>query len=390
MKKLFLIALMACGTIAGHAQTKAYQAPRFDQNWSLGLDAGVATPLKHHAFFGDTRGSFGVHIQKQLSPVFALGAEATFAINTASWLQNDPRILAAGYDLTGHRKSAIDRFYAGVYGSVDLVNLFGGFSCTRRPVGFELTAGAGWGYQDPLHQNYFATKAGFNLNFNLSRYFTLSLKPAVVFNMTGTELQPLGVSQTSAAYTKEKATFQCMVGFTYNFGPGFRCADLDDRSEIDGLNSRINDLRSQLEACLASTAASQAKVAALQAELNSCLNRKPEVIEKVSNNLSSVRYIFYHVGSSNITPDQQPNVEMVAVYLNHHKDARVEIKGYASPDGNLDFNIKLAAARAESVKNALVKKYGIAADRISAEGEGIGHMFTENDWNRVSICTLEN
>ena len=110
MKKLFLIALMACGTIAGHAQTKAYQAPRFDQNWSLGLDAGVATPLKHHAFFGDMRGSFGVHIQKQLSPVFALGAEATFAINTASWLQNDPRILAAGYDLTGHSKSAIDRF----------------------------------------------------------------------------------------------------------------------------------------------------------------------------------------------------------------------------------------------------------------------------------------
>ena len=102
-----------------------------------------------------------------------------------------------------------------------------------------------------------------------------------------------------------------------------------------------------------------------------------------------MRYIFYKVGSSVITPDQMPNVEMVASYMNHHKDSRVLVKGYASQDGNLDFNIKLAQARAESVKNALVSKYGIKASRIQAEGEGVGHMFSENDWNRVSICTLD-
>lgn len=70
--------------------------------------------------------------------------------------------------------------------------------------------------------------------------------------------------------------------------------------------------------------------------------------------------------------------------------SKVVIKGYASQDGNLDFNIKLAQKRAESVKNALVKKYGISADRIQAEGQGIGHMFKEESWNRVSICTLDD
>lgn len=49
-----------------------------------------------------------------------------------------------------------------------------------------------------------------------------------------------------------------------------------------------------------------------------------------------------------------------------------------------------AAARAESVKTALVNRYKIPESRIVAEGEGIGHMFAEDSWNRVSICTIED
>ena len=108
-----------------------------------------------------------------------------------------------------------------------------------------------------------------------------------------------------------------------------------------------------------------------------------------SADLSSVRYIFFKVGSSNITADQKPNVEMIAAYMNNHPKSKVVIKGYASPEGNEEFNIRLAQKRAESVKDALIKRYKIAADRITAEGEGIGHMFSEESWNRVSICTLE-
>ena len=390
MKKTILISLAACAVAVASAQNAAYVAPRFDQNWSLGIDGGVITPLKNHAFFGDMRGAFSFHVDKQLSPVFALGVESDFGINTSSWLKNDPAILAAGYDLSGESKSALDRFYVGAYGTVDLFNLFGGFSCKPRKFNIAVQAGAGWGYLNPLHQNYFATKAGLNFNINFTKNFTLSFKPAVTFNMTGTDYTPLDVDQTSAAYSRAKATFSFMAGFTYHFGPGFRCATTGDNGEIDALNAQINQLRADIAACAATVAATEATNAALAAELEACKNRKPEVIEKVSNNLQSVRYIFYKIGSSTITADQQPNVEMVASYLKNHKGSKVVIKGYASQDGNEEFNKKLAAARAESVKTALIKKYGIAADRIQAEGEGIGHMFSENDWNRVSICTLED
>ena len=117
---------------------------------------------------------------------------------------------------------------------------------------------------------------------------------------------------------------------------------------------------------------------------------RDRVVKEVSNNLNSVRYVFFRIGSAVITADQQPNVEMIASYLKHHPEAKVLIKGYASKDGNYDFNIKLAQKRAEAVRTALINRYKVASDRIQAEGQGIGEMFKEESWNRVSICTIED
>ncbi len=372
MKKLFLIALAAVGMTTAQAQ-QALEAPSFGDNWSLGIEGGGVTPLADGTdFIKDMRGGFGLHLQKMVSPAFGLGVEGAAYVNTSY----------------GESKTAIDNSYVGAYGVVNLMNLFGGYKCDGRVFEMEAQAGAGWGHKYVVgagDENFFATKAGLNFNFNVSKVVTLSLRPSVLWNMSDA-----GVSQSTAAYNKEKAAFQIFAGVSFKLGNDFKCADLKNQAEIDALNAQINALRGELDACVAAAAASQAQTAALAAELEACKNRKPEVIEKVSNNLQSVRYIFYKIGSSKITADQQPNVEMVASYLKNHKDAKVVIKGYASQDGNLEFNKKLAAARAESVKTSLIKKYGISADRIQAEGEGIGHMFSENDWNRVSICTLED
>ncbi len=58
-------------------------------------------------------------------------------------------------------------------------------------------------------------------------------------------------------------------------------------------------------------------------------------------------------------------------------------------EGKIELNEKLAQTRADAVKNLLIKKYKISADRIVSEGQGIGNMFSESSWNRVSICTLD-
>jgi len=117
---------------------------------------------------------------------------------------------------------------------------------------------------------------------------------------------------------------------------------------------------------------------------------EPEVVEKVvtKNKKTLESVVTFRVAKSTIDASQLPNVERIASYLNKYRNAKVSIKGYASPEGNLEKNKQLATARAEAVKNLLVKRYKISADRIQAEGNGIGDMFSEPDWNRVSIANI--
>lgn len=375
MKKSLLTvgALAVLGVASASAQ--AIQQPGFFDNWQIGLDGGVTTPVHHNAFFGDMRGVAGLHVAKQITPVFGMGAEGLFGVNTSSW--KGP-----------HSSTAFDDSYVGLYGTADLFNLFGGYQCQKRPFTIEALVGAGWGHNfvnraNGSDINYLGTKAGLNFNFNVSDHVTLALKPSIGWDMGG------GYGDGSLKYNVNNAHFDMLGSVSYTFGDGFQCVTPYNQAEVDALNSQINVLRGQLDNSVAAADAWQAKAEALSNELDSCRNKAPEVIKEVSNNYNSVRFVFFRIGSAVVTPDQRPNVEMIADYMKSHPASKVVIKGYASKDGNYDFNVKLAANRAESVKNLLVSKYGIKADRITAEGEGIGNMFDEESWNRVSICTLE-
>ena len=386
MKKLILLAAIAFGVVSANAEP--ILQPKLWENWSVGLDAGTTTPLKHAAFWGDMRPILGLTVKKQITPTFGLGAETQFTINTSTWRGQI------------HSKTMFDNSYVGVFGTVDLFNLFGGYKCKTRVFSVEAMAGTGWGHTilnklgghiGYAHDNnYLAAKVGLNFNFNCSDHITLAVKPSLGWNLNG---KPHGQSPTD--YDANYGVFSIQAGLVWHLsGHNFECVRPYNQSEVDALNAQINDLRAAIDAALANNAAWEAKAAGLADEIAACMNRKPEVVEVVkkvdTNSLESVRYVFFRLGSSVITSDQMPNVEMIANYLKNHKDSKVIVKGYASKDGSLEFNIKLAKARAESVRNSLINKYGIKANRIQAEGQGIGEMFTEESWNRVAICTIED
>lgn len=366
MKRLLLAAALTTGCLFGISAQNVIERPTVGDNWNLGIDAGVTTPLKGHSFFQNMRGQYGLHLGKQLTPIIGAGIEGAWGVNTT------------------HSATAFDTQYVGLYGTADLMTLLGGFSCDQRPFTIDAVVGAGWLHTYVAHgydTNDMGAKFGLNFNFNCSDHFSISIKPSVVYNVTN------GVAQLDA----RRANFNCMVGLNYNFGPGFKCVTVpqDLSADVALLNEQVNALRADLEGTAAALAATTAENAALAASLAECQSRPADVKVVQDSTLQSVRYIFFKIGSSVITADQQPNVEMVAAYLNNHPESYVVVKGYASQDGNLDFNIKLAQRRAEAVKTALVNRFKINPDRIKAEGEGIGHMFSEESWNRVSICTLE-
>ena len=383
MKKIILLAAVAFGAMS--AQAQAIEAPKFFDNWSISLVGGGTTPIVGNDFIKDTRGIAGIEIEKQVSPILAVGIEGNWGINTSY----------------GQGVNVFDDQYAGVYGAINFNKLFGACKCKYQVFEVEAVAGAGWGrYYDKNYDrenwatgygadhNFFATKAGLNLNFNVSKIITLSLKPSVTWNMSDAVRTSWNGSTSSASYDANYAKFNLMAGVTFHLGGnGFKCVKPYDQAEIDALNAQINDLRAQNDACNAKVAALAAESAALAAELAACKNKKPAV-ETVETN-SNVRYVYFNQGSSKISAEQKRTVEMVAADLENNADAKVVVKGYASPEGSKEINDKLSAARAEAVKNMLVKTYNIDADRISAVGEGVGNIFKKASWNRVSICTVK-
>ena len=84
-----------------------------------------------------------------------------------------------------------------------------------------------------------------------------------------------------------------------------------------------------------------------------------------------------------------PNLRYAAYYLKQNGDAKVVINGYASPEGKKSYNEKLAQKRADKIKDILVKKYNISASRIEAKGMGVGSIYNDPSWNRVSICVIK-
>ena len=410
MKKIILTLALLMGVCA--AQAQSLEQNKFFDNMSVTLKGGAIMPFQGYAFWPSARGIFGMEIRKQLTPVFGLGVEGEATINTTSW-EKEPNYWGP------KSPNIIDHTLAGMFGTVNLGNLFAGYA--GKPRFFELEGVFGAGWLHAFHRteaanmygndyNSWYTKAGANLNFNFgeSRAFTFSLKPAVVWDMNGDVMIPYrynlparltwegeprnGKSQMNANH----AAVELEAGITYHFkgSNGERyitfCPYKYSQDDIDALNGQINGLRSQLNGLQGDLDAANARNAQLQRDLDAAKKAKqPEPAKPVDPNAKYMNVlVHFKVNKTNITADQQPNVERVAMYLKNNPTATVDIKGYASTEGPHDNNIRLANGRAEAVKNMLINKYKIEPSRITAQGCGETDMFQELSWNRVSICEL--
>ena len=374
MKKIVASLVLCMAVIEANAQ-KAVEGNKFTDNWSVGFNAGGTTPLTHSAFFKNMRAVLGVGLDKQVTPVLGLGFEAMTSINTTP------------------SRTAFDNTNLSVLGTLNLSNLFGGYAGAPRLFEVETVAGIGWlhyAVNGESDLNSMSSKLGLNFNFNLGeeKAWTLAFKPALVYDMSadGTD---------NVCFNANRAAWEFTAGLKYHFSCSngkhyFTIVKPYNQSEIDALNDQINNMRREADDNAAALKNANQKAADLEKALNDCKNQAPKVItETVTNNKKTLESVVtFRQGGTSVESSQTPNVERIATYLKNHKNATVSIKGYASPEGNVDVNARIAKQRAESVKNMLINRYKIAANRITAEGQGVGNMFEEPDWNRVSICTI--
>ncbi len=392
MKKLFL--MLAAGMMAAsvNAQNTVITSNKAGDNWYIGANAGVSTTLtkntENGGFFKSLAPTFGVRVGKNLTTVFGLALDADMHFKS-----NDKWYAGS--------KTFVEDINVDLLGTFNLSNLFAGYP--GEPRAFEVIALGGFGWEHGFNHiskaNAINSRVALDFAFNLgeAKAWQLYIEPSLTYNMKSwiggvdesVAYALLGVNNPGFQYDVNKAVFGLKVGFNYKFGNSngthnFAKQQLRDQSEIDALNGKINELRADNNAKDSKIAADAQTIADLQKKLADCESRPVQVVEQKAEYLQP--HVIFRQGKSTIDAAQYASIEMVANYMKNHKDAKVKVQGYASPEGKAEFNQKLSEKRAEAVKNALVKKYKIAADRITCEGLGAtDKLSSENDFNRVAM-----
>ena len=384
MKKFFLVMAAAMLTASASAQRTAVTANKAQDNWYLGINAGVDTYLKEKlgsdGFFKSIAPTVGVRVGKNLTTVFGLALEGDVVFKSNNkWYPGS--------------KTFIEGLSLDLMGTFNMSNLFAGYKGEPRP--FEVIGLYGFGWEHDFNHlpksNAINSRVAVDFAFNLGadKAWQLYIEPSLTYNLHNW-LGGVDVSN-EFQYDARNAYFGLKAGVNYKFGNSngshnFKIEELRDQAEIDGLNAKINELRADNNAKDGQLSAKDQQIADLQKKLADCEARPQTaaVVEKTENVLQP--HVIFRQGKSTIDPAQYASIEMVAKYMKNHKDAKVKVLGYASPEGNAELNQKLSEKRAEVVKNALIKKYKIAADRITCEGLGAtDKLSSENDFNRVAM-----
>lgn len=373
MKKTILLSVLALGALTINAQTVVVKGGGFWDNWSMGVQGGATMKMSGEGFFKSARPAFGLTLGKQWTPILGMD------------------IQGMGYVNTTNSSTMIDASDVSLIGRMNLMNLFAGYNGMPRPFEVETVTGLGWlhhymtgsGDTDDL-----SARVGLNFNFNLGEdaAWTLGIKPAVLFNLTGE------YPSKKLAFNRNKANMEILLGLTYHFADEdgnrhFALVNAIDPLALAAMNEEINDLREVIVAKDVELVGLADELMVVQDQLNEARNKEMETTGQTIKILESV--VAFPFNQSDVQTSQMPSLEHAANYLKDNPDAKITVNGYASPEGTEEYNLQLSQRRADAVKNILVDKYGIAADRINAIGHGVGDVFSVPAWNRVGICTID-
>ncbi len=92
----------------------------------------------------------------------------------------------------------------------------------------------------------------------------------------------------------------------------------------------------------------------------------------------STNAILFNSGSATIKPGSESILSDLAEALKTNSDLKLKVVGHTDSDGGDDSNLKLSKDRADSVRQMLISKFGIAANRLTADGKGESQPISDN------------
>ena len=391
MKKILMLLALAGLTSAAWAQNSTSEVVEYEviqvqdkyqvitnpfwSNWFFSIGGGA------EATFGDndSAGSFG----KRISPTLNVSVGKWFTPGLGlrlqySGLQARGFTYDAGADYVkgtqmkdGYYKQRFD--YMNLHADVmfNLNALFGGYNPDRV---YEIIPyiGAGWAhaYSRP-HTNTATFNAGIINRFRLSSAVDLNLE----LSATGLEGKFDGERGGKRDYD---GILGATLGVTYYFPTrGFQRPVPQIISEIE-----LSQMRDQMNAMAAANMQLQQQLANAKQPVE--VEETEEVV--ITDTNIAPRTVFFKIGSDKLSPQEEMNLSYLASKIKEFPNTTYTINGYAdSATGTPAFNQKLSLERAQVVKDLLVKKYGISADRLKVAAGGGVDKFGQPILNRVVL-----
>ena len=392
MKKILMLLALAGLTSAAWAQNSTSEVVEYEviqvqdkyqvitnpfwSNWFFSIGGGA------EATFGDndSAGSFG----KRISPTLNVSVGKWFTPGLGlrlqySGLQARGFTYDAGADYVkgtqlkdGYYKQRFD--YMNLHGDVmfNLNALFGGYNQHRV---YEIIpyVGAGFthNYSKP-HREALSVNAGIINKFRISNAIDINLELSAM----GVEDKFDGEVGGDHGYD---GVLSATVGLTYRFpARGFRrpMPQLISQIELAAMQDKLAAMGAQN---------AQLKNALIQAQ-NQPVAEVTETEVIVPDPDIAPRTVFFTIGSAELSPREIMNLSYLAEQMKQFPNATYTVNGYAdSATGTPAFNKELSLKRAQAVKDALVKNYGIAADRLNIEAGGGVDKFGQPILNRVVL-----
>ena len=106
----------------------------------------------------------------------------------------------------------------------------------------------------------------------------------------------------------------------------------------------------------------------------------PDMRSKLLTEGNLVSYgIYFDVNKDVVKSESYGTIKEIATILQENPTVKIKIVGHTDSDGDDKSNLDLSKRRGASVKNVLVKDFGIDAARIDTDGKGESEPIAKND-----------
>ena len=398
MKKLIkvgvVMSLLLTSTSAFAQEKAEYPDYGFWSNWSIGAGFAGTWQLGQHSWSNEApntrdlwRRSINVgmdgFLQKKLNHVWDFRLRLGVPTFWRGRPDNDGKFMNRYVTLTAEMMFSIN-------------NAIYGYNPEDCHHSWYLFAGAGGAYlKTPEGSNYEnsdmghvmpALNAGLGYNVMLSDDWSFYIEGEANFNDWHPEFWEEFLDWNYVHLTLH-------TGLMYNFGLTEADKNIEQQKKdmcsaetCKALNSQVNNLERQVSNARANEKKLENRIAELEDQLAKALaqggkggnSAAADSLQAVIDKIKADQLTFYAMPFSvlygvdewKVSDEEEAKVKAVARVLKDNSDVKIMVVGFADYTGSDNYNMKLSEKRANEVKRLLVKRYGIAEDRITVDYKG--------------------